>query len=172
MPRKIYKCECGGQTYEKDSFCIFCKAKARAEAQYAEPITPEEEASVAKFKDKECECGVMFTPGGPRQKHCKECQKKPKGGKKTPPRNIKPPKKTEAGGLPAVKERPMPKVTPPGNDDKYDLPLDFSQYPLLHQKLIKEAEKDFRPPELEALYLLNNTFESMERKLAEAAAKA
>lgn len=83
-----------------------------------------------------------------------------------------PPVKQVRGGVTARKKNKPPKYITPkpsGNGDIGPITLDFTQYPLLHRKLIEEAEKDFRPPELEALYLLNNTFERMERTLQEAA---
>lgn len=171
MAREIYKCKCGTPTFDEAKVCIFCKAKDREEAPVVLDAASrssdiKEETIVPKFNDKTCECGKTFTPGGPRQKFCKDCQKKPKGGRKTPPRRATPTAASQKPRTPLLK--PAEGKHPSDNGGTYLIPLDFTQYPLLHEKLIKEAEKDFRPPELEALFLLNNTFESIELALEKA----
>jgi len=42
--------------------------------------------------------------------------------------------------------------------------LDFSNYPELYEKLEKQARKDFRPVELEILYLLKTVLEETNEK--------
>ena len=77
-----------------DNFCPECKVSRKQEPPQVAtgikerteppPLTGQgkKETKMANFEDRKCECGKTFTPAGPRQKYCPECQaiRKP-GGK-------------------------------------------------------------------------------------------
>lgn len=176
MPKKTYKCACGLPTFNDDGICLICHVKdgdAIKVSETEKTEQPEKEETVKDSKEKKCGCGEMFKPTSNRQIRCKTCREKGKPSKKSAPTVAKKPKrKSYVPGLgvapPAGKKIQAAKqvlARMPLDSTIGPITLDFTQYPLLYKKLIEEAEKDFRPTDLEVMYLLSNTFASMEKTL-------
>lgn len=67
-----------------------------------------------------------------------------------------------------AKDNPSPVIArepkQSNGNGKYIITVDFSRYPNLHQSLVSEAEKEFRTPEHQLMYMLNNTLSKMEAR--------
>lgn len=97
----------------------------------------------------QCDTHGEFTAGGPRAK-CPAC--------KAP--------QTEGPGKPRREARARTKAQPrPAGNGNIVFTVNFSRYPKLHERLTALATEQYRTPEMQLLFMLNQEFERIEGKI-------